>query len=83
MVYLYVAYPYSTIIYKCEAIEVNIPYEYQDKNISMNHIMKLKLVDRYNEKEYTFSKLNEYGIKTIRGPRRMPETLSKEINKNY
>lgn len=80
IVYLYVGLPYSAILYKCVALEVNIPYEYEDKNLKMNHIMKIKLLERYNENQYTFSKLNEYGIKSIRGPRRITKALSKELN---
>ncbi len=79
-VYLYVAKPYSAILYKCEVIDVNIPYEYRDENISMNKVMKIKLLERYDKDVYSFAKLNEYGIKAIRGPRRMPEELSKEMN---
>lgn len=81
-VYLYVANPYSAILYKCEATEVNIPYEYKDKNISMSRVMKIKLSEKYDQNKYTFSKLNEYGIKAIRGPRSVPEKLSKELNKD-
>lgn len=80
IVYLYVGAPYSAILYKCEAVEVNIPYEYKDKNISMSRVMKIKLLQRFDENTYTFTKLNEYGINSIRGPRSMPEKLSKEIN---
>jgi len=82
IIYMYVSNPYSAILYKFEAIEVNIPYEYKDKNISMNRTMKIKLLERYTENKYTFSKLNEYGIKAIRGPRSVPEKLSKELNKS-
>lgn len=82
IVYIYVAAPYSAILYKCEAIEVNIPYTYKDKNVSMNRVMKIKLLKKYNKDEFTFTKLNEYGIKAIRGPRSMPEKLSKDINLN-
>lgn len=81
LVYLYVADPYSAILYKCEVLEVNIPYEYEDKNLSMSKIMKIKLLEKFDEDKYTFEKLNKYGIKAIRGPRRMPEELSKVINK--
>lgn len=82
IVYLYVADPYSAILYKCEAIEVNIPYEYEDKNVSMKRVMKMKLLEKYDKEKYAFSKLNEYGIKAIRGPRSVPEKLSKELNKS-
>ena len=80
-VYMYVASPYSAILYKCQAVEVNIPYDYNDSNLSMTKIMKLKLIKKYDKDKYTFEKLNEYGIRAIRGPRFMPKKLSKDINK--
>lgn len=80
IIYLYIAAPYSAILYKCEAIEINIPYEYKDNNLSMNRIMKIKLLEEYDKNKYTFSKLNGYGIKAIRGPRSVPERLSKDLN---
>lgn len=80
IIYMYVAAPYSAILYKCEAVEVNIPYGYKDKNISMSKVMKIKLLERFDKDKYTFDKLREYGIKAVRGPRTMPKELSKEIN---
>lgn len=79
IVYLYVAEPYSAIMFKCEVVESNIDYNYKDKNLSIKQIMKIKLIKKYRKDEFTFKKLNEYGIKAIRGPRNMPETLSKEM----
>jgi len=81
IVYLYVAEPYSAILYKCEATETNIPYEYKDKNVAMKKVMKIKLLKKYKADEFTFKKLNEYGIKAIRGPRSVTDKLSKELNK--
>lgn len=81
-VYLYVGSPYSSLLYKCEAVEVDIPYEYKDENVSMKRVMKLKLLKKYNQEEYPFSKLNAYGVKAVRGPRSMPEKLRQEINKS-
>ena len=80
-IYLYIAEPYSAIMFKCEAIETDIPYEYKDKNVSMKQIMKLKLVKKYNQNEWTFKKLKEYGIKAIRSPRSVTSKLSKALNK--
>lgn len=48
----------------------------------MSYIMKLKLLKKYNQTTFSLDKLKEYGVKTIRGPRRVPEKLSKELNKN-
>ena len=80
IVYLYVAAPISAILYKCEVLEVDIPYKYSDKNVSMKKVMKIKLLKRYEQNKFTFEKLNEYGIKAIRGPRGLTDELSKDLN---
>lgn len=80
IVYLYVAAPISAILYKCEVLEVDIPYKYSDKNVSMKKVMKIKLLKRYAKDKFTFEKLNKYGIKAIRGPRSLTDELSKDLN---
>ncbi len=79
-VYIYLGVPYRAIMYKCEVLEVNIPCNYKDENLTMNTVMKLKLITKYNEDEYNIDKLIKYGITTVRGPRHMPEDLSKDMN---
>lgn len=79
IVYLYITNPYSRIMYKCKAIEVNIPYEYKDKNISMDHVMKIKLIKTYNNNDYNLEYLNKLGIKTIRGPRKITNEISEKL----
>ena len=71
IIYLYVAAPYSKIMYKCRAVEVNIPYSYKDNNIKINSIMRLKLIEDLKEENYSFEYLNRLGIKSIRGPRKI------------
>ena len=71
IIYLYVAAPYSKIMYKCRAVEVNIPYSYKDSNIKINSIMRLKLIEDLKEENYSFEYLNRLGIKSIRGPRKI------------
>ena len=66
-------------MYKCKAMEVNIPYEYKDKNVSMNHVMRIKLIKRLDNKEYTFEFLNKLGIKAIRGPRKIAKEISEKL----
>ena len=80
IVYLYVTEPYSKIMYKCKVIKVNIPFEYKDKNVSMNRVMKIKLLERLEKKDYSFKYLNELGIKTIRGPRKISKEIINLIN---
>ena len=82
IIYLYVADPYSKVMFKCKAIEVNIPYEYKDKNVSMSHVMKIKLLKKLDNKNYTFEYLNNLGIKAIRGPRKIQKEISEKLNES-
>ena len=79
IIYLYVADPYSKIMYKCKAIEVDIPYEYKDQNISMSYVMKIKLLKKIENKNYTFAYLNKIGIKAIRGPRKITREIYEKL----
>ena len=74
------AAPISAILYKCEVLETDIPYEYKDKNVAMKKVMKIKLLKRYKQDKFTFEKLNKYGIKWVRGPRGLTDILSKDLN---
>ena len=78
-IYLYIAEPYSCILFKCEVVEVDIPYEYKDKNVSMQRIMRIKLIKKYEEGQWSYQRLNKYGITAIRGPRRIPDNLIKDL----
>ncbi|MDC7289032.1 MmcQ/YjbR family DNA-binding protein [Blautia schinkii] len=82
-VYLYVAAPVSAIQYKCKAVEVDIPYEYSDKNVSMSKVMRLQLLKRYDEVKIDFALLKEYGVSAVRGPRSMPNRLKCRIEELY
>lgn len=73
--FMYVASPISAILYKCVVTEVNIPYDYEDKNLRINRVMKIKLLKKYDRKFMTFEKLNNYGIVAIRGQRNCPDEL--------
>ena len=81
IVFLYVAAPYSCVMYKCLVIDANIPYNYQDKFVKMDKVMKIKLLKKYNDNEFTLDRLNDYGIKSIRGPRGISQELLDELNK--
>ena len=79
IVYLYVAEPYSKIMYKCVATETNIPYDYSDDNLTIKHVMKIKLLEELSNKNYTFAYLNKIGIKAIRGPRKINKEISNKL----
>ena len=78
-VYLYVAAPVSAIKYKCKAVEVDIPYAFSDKNISITKAMRLQLIKSYNQVDINFAMLKEYGVNAVRGPRSMPNSLKCRI----
>lgn len=82
-VYLYVAAPISAIRYKCKAVEVDIPYDYSDENISMSKAMRLQLLERYDRAGISFAMLREHGVGAVRGPRSMPEGLKHRIEELY
>lgn len=80
-VYMYVAAPVSAILYKCKVVEADIPYDYQDKNLTISILMKIKLLRRYDRRQFTFESLKEnYGIYAVRGPRGVPNSLSHVLN---
>ena len=81
IIYLYVGAPVSAILYKCRVTETDIPYSYQDRNLTIKALMKIKLLKRYDKKEFTFKVLgDEYGIFAVRGPRGVPFSLSEALN---
>ncbi len=77
LVYLYVGEPYSKVMYKCMATEINIPYDYKDSNLTINKVMKIKLLEELDDRDYTFTYLNKIGIKAIRGPRKIGKEIVK------
>lgn len=76
LVYLYVTSPISAIRYKCLAVEVNIPQNYQDANIKMNKAMRIHLIRKYDKTQFALPVLKQYGVTTVRGPRHMPKQLT-------
>lgn len=78
-VFLYVAAPISAIAFKCQVIETNIPYQFHSKQVKMSQVMKIKLIKRYPTNKFNFSYLKAHGIKAIRGPRHLPDSLLSKL----
>ena len=79
-VFLYVGSPVSAILYKCKVTKTDIPYHYEDKNLTIRALMKIKLLKRYKPEKFTFTVLKEkYGIFAIRGPRGITNSLSEAL----
>lgn len=70
IVYIYITEPYAYIMFKCVV-------SYLDEEI-----IKLKLIKRYNDNEFSFERLKSCGVKSVRSPRGITSKLSEELNKN-
>lgn len=79
MIYMYVAAPYSSILYKCKAVEVDIPYHFSDKNLTVKNAMKVKLLEKYESGVWSFERMKQFGVYAVRGPRNMPAELKREM----
>ena len=81
-VFMYVAAPVSAVLYKCKVLETDIPYEHENKYISIKALMKIRLQKCYAPDRFTFEVLKEeYGIFAVRGPRGIPNSLSAALKK--
>lgn len=81
MIYMYVAAPYSSILYKCRAIAVDIPCQYSDENVKMKTTMTVELIEKYEPGRWSFEKIKQFGVYAVRGPRSMPKELKREMDK--
>jgi len=82
IVYMYVAQPYGEIRFKTKVLEADIPYSY-NKEIRIKKVMRLQFLKKYEDHFFDAIALEEYGIRYIRGPRRMPDDLLKRIEELY
>ena len=69
IVYIYITEPYAYIMFKCVV-------SYLDEEI-----IKLKLIKRYNDNEFSFERLKSCGVKSVRSPRGITSKLSEVLNK--
>lgn len=81
IIYLYLAAPFSCVLYKCVAVEVDIPYEYDDGKVRMRKVMKIKRLHTYDKDTFGLDVLKEHGILSVRGPRSIPYGLRYKLEK--
>lgn len=79
MIYMYVAAPYSSILYKCRTVEVDIPWQYSDENMAVKTAMKVELLEKYTPGVWSFERIKQFGVYAVRGPRSMPGELKREM----
>lgn len=82
-VYMYVAAPFSAIRYKCRAVEVNIPYAYQDDHLQIRNVMRIQKLMKYDQAPVGRDILKEHGVLYVRGPRSIPASLVHAIAVMY
>ena len=81
-VFMYVGAPVSAVMYRCRVIETSIPYERENKYITIKELMKIRLEKRYAPDRFPFGVLKaEYGIYAVRGPRGIPNSLSAALKR--
>lgn len=80
-VYIYMAAPVSAIMYRCEAAEVNIPYNYDDGTYRIKRAVRLRLVHRYSAEDMPLARMKDLGVTAVRGARGVPNTLSAELKR--
>lgn len=80
-VFIYVTAPIKSVIYKCQVLQNNLPYHYQDKNLKVKRVMKIKLLKRYAPHQFDLDFLKANGVKAIRGARHLTKEVLNELNK--
>ena len=73
IVYMYVAAPYSAILYRCTVTQA---YSATEGN---RNLMDIHIDERYDKNFCTLEKMKEFHVTTVRGPRFMPEELERYI----
>ena len=79
IVYLYVGAPVSAVRYRCQVLEVGIPYDYDDGKVRMRRVMKLKRLFTYPPDAFPLSRLRSYGVQGVRSARGLPPTLARAL----
>lgn len=78
-VFMYVTSPVKAVVYQCRVLANNIPYNYHDHSLTVNRVMKIRLIKRFDPQQFTFDYLKQHGVKAIRGPRHLPGPLLKQL----
>lgn len=82
IVYMYVGKPYSSIMYKFRATKTDLEWIYGTGKSKSTRMMILKREEAYDPRICTLTKMKQFGVTTVRGPRYMPKELIDYIDKN-
>lgn len=78
-VYMYMAAPYSAILYRCEAVEVDIPCREGDKKRE-RYCMRIRKDKTYDRSFCPLSEMRKRGIPGVRGLRTMTAELKRYLD---
>lgn len=80
-VFIYAAKPVGSLLFKCVVEKTGIAADYRDRNLEIKRMMRIRLLQRYPQGEFSREVLrDEYGIYSVRGPRGVPYSLSFRLN---
>ena len=80
--YMYVGVPYSAILYRCEVVETDIPFNGHDEHVNLKKLMRIRKLDEYPKEYLRLEELKKYDVVTVRCTRSMPAVLSGDIMNN-
>lgn len=82
-VFIYITAPTKAIRYACRVLEANIPNNGYRKKSGIDHLMRLCLLEHYQDDQVTFDLMKDKGVTAVRGPRRMhPDLITYLIEEN-
>lgn len=78
-VYMYMAAPYSAILYRCEAVEVDIPCRKEDKKRE-RYCMRIRRNKTYDRSFCPLSEIRKRGVPGVRGLRTITAELKRYLD---
>ena len=80
--YIYCSAPYSAIMYHCEIVAADLPYDGMFKESKgYKKSMRIRLIEKYPQDRYPLAFIKAHGGSVVRSARTMPAQLLQAINK--
>ncbi|MGT2926675.1 MmcQ/YjbR family DNA-binding protein [Streptococcus cuniculipharyngis] len=76
---IYMTAPVKAIRYLCRVLQADLPNHGQRDREDIQKLMTLELLRTFPDGQFPQVRLAEYGLKTVRGPRRLPSSLSQVL----
>ncbi|MCR5537520.1 MAG: MmcQ/YjbR family DNA-binding protein [Succinivibrio sp.] len=77
--YIYVTKPIGEVLFKCQVLESNLPYEYTGEHVSMRRVVRLRVLLRLPKGSCTLETLARLGAKCVRSQRRLSPELEEYL----